>query len=123
MCTSHASENKELGEQFKNSLDPQSIPTSPTGKFFLTMPMTFFQQDVQTFTTEIKNENGYEILPDIAGPALYMLHSINIGQKSCMLFYDSGCLNATVSSTAHAMLDTLTVRPGPTQMRRRVIIQ
>ena len=80
------------------------------------MPCTFFQQSTQVFSSEIIVENGYSILPDVSGPALFMLHSIVIGNQTTTLFYDSGCLNATINTATHSMLETVTVRPGPTQM-------
>ena len=58
-----------------------------------------------------------EIISDTNQPAVYMMQYVTGPRgESLLLFYDSGCYGACISNRTYAILETKTVRPGPTPM-------
>ena len=63
------------------------------------------------------SKKGYKILPDVQDPAIFILHEVELRPGfNVTLFYDSGCLTATVADHAHKYLETEVVNAGPTFM-------
>jgi len=65
----------------------------------------------------IKDRHGFEVMPDVQLPAIFMLQNIPAPMdpsKSLLCFYDSGASGAGISNRAFSLMDTTTVRNGPT---------
>ena len=126
MCHVHVNENKKLGESFLKTVDFKLFK-NPTPKLFFATP-SFAVQHVNPCVSDpgfMKVEGsgsgtqkvGYQVLPDVEGPAVYVVHKVQLDPNhSTLLFYDTGCMTAAVSDFAHKFLDTQTIRPGPTVM-------
>ena len=106
MCQTHFQENQNEIRNFVASLDPTKI--IPNLRFFFMAP-TICRMDDHTLTTGVEGE---EVLP-----AIYMVQTIKgQGNVPLLVFYDSGCTGASISSRAHSVLDTTVVREGPTTL-------
>ena len=118
MCKFHKEKNEsETLKEFKKSLDPAQLP--PTGaKYFFVMPQHQYVMSTQSQNTApvVKvDKEGYDILPDVDEPSIFMLQTISTEPGTEMLvFYDSGCSGAGMSDRACKLLETTTVRSGPT---------
>ena len=113
LCLWHANENKQLEEEYIKSLNQSLL--KPGVKFFFNYPYNYSVEPVQVPVP--KKMDGYSILPDVDNPAIFMLQSVRVDKdKILLLFYDSGCMGASLSSRAVSMMETTTVRPGPTFM-------
>ncbi len=64
-----------------------------------------------------RDRDGYEVVPDVKLPAIFMLQNIPAPEdpsRSLLCFYDSGASGAGISDRAWSLMDTITVRNGPT---------
>ena len=112
MCTWHESENAALQEEFVKSLDKKLV--NPGVKFFVHFPIFFAQQPVkEVAAVSIK---GYEVEADISANSIFMVQSIAVDGQRLLVFYDSGCLTAAISTRAAKVMKTSTVRDGPTYL-------
>lgn len=113
LCVWHMTQNVDLEKEYMKSLDQNLI--RPGTKFFYSAPQVF-NLDVVSPPTE-KKYPGFQILPDIDEPSIFLLQILRVDQdKDLLLFYDSGCMGASLSDRAVSILETETVRPGPTFM-------
>ena len=113
LCSWHIPENKNLEDDYIKSLNQSLL--RPGIKFFFNAPYTYVVDPVQIPVT--KNQDGYSVLPDVDEPSIFMLQTVKVEKdKILLLFYDSGCMGASLSSRAVSMMETTTVRPGPTFM-------
>ena len=117
MCGFHAPENKEFEDDFLKSIDAHSLP-SPNVKFFFSLAGAIYHQSTAPTQALTNTESGeFKVLPDIEGPAIFMVHQVSVDKdKSVLMFYDSGCYSATMSDYSYSLLETATVRPGPSYM-------
>ena len=121
LCRWHAKENKDREEDFKNSLDASCLPSglTPAGVSFLAMltPHMFLAGKKGADECSFKDRDGYEVEPDVRLPAIFMLQNIPAPEDpstSLLCFYDSGASGAGISNRAWHLMDTITVRNGPT---------
>ena len=112
LCSWHINDNKDLETAFIKSLNQSML--KPGVRFFFFAPYVYNVNPVEIYKNKV--EEGVKILPDIEEPSIFMLQSLAVDRGTVLLFYDSGCMGATVSDRAVSMMDTETVRPGPTFM-------
>ena len=117
ICANHAKDNKDREEDFIKTLDATYLPT-PNPVFLFNFSQSNYHAGPSIEAQSgITSQDGYQILPDIPGPAIFLLHQVALDHgKRVMAFYDSGCMLAGISDYAYALLDTVTVQPGPTQL-------
>ena len=121
LCQHHAKENKAKEDDFKDSLDPSCLPSglTPAGVSFLTMlaPHMFLASKKGAEGCTTKDRDGFEVMPDVEMPAIFMLQNIPAPMdpsRSLLCFYDSGASGAGLSDRAYNLMETTTVRNGPT---------
>ena len=113
MCTWHINENKLREKDFTKSLN-QSLLKS--GARFFGIRILNLQPSALVISTKVHPKNC-EVLPDTPEDIIFMLQQVTVDKdKKLLLFYDSGCSGAAISEHAHSVLETETVRPGPTLM-------
>ena len=110
MCSWHIDENSARQEEFVKSLDGKMLSSKP--KFFAHFP-AFFSLPPSTAPINVAIE-GYEVDPDINSNSIFMVHHTVINSERLLIFYDSGCMGAGISSHAAKVVKSTTVRPGPT---------
>lgn len=125
VCFTHATENQAREDDFAKTLDAKSLPNglTPTSVRFLHMlsqPM-FSAAPPKTcgpnLVPPVVDRDGFEILPDVNDLGLFLMQMIPAEtdqSKELLCFYDSGCSAAGLSDRAFNLLNTNTVRPGPT---------
>ena len=117
MCEHHTLKNKDNEEEFVKSLDQASIPKSGAKFFFNSTAYQISLEERETIATITRDEDGFDILPDVYEPPIYMVQNVLLEpDKHVFMFYDSGCMGAAISNRAYAMLDTENIRPGPTTL-------
>ena len=111
MCMKHSAANASAIATFISTLDQSKLIPN----------LSFFYLTPGNYTTEYKVEtvkvvDGVEILPDRPDiPPIYMVQAVKGGNGVTLLvFYDSGCTGASMSSRAYKVLECETVREGPT---------
>jgi len=121
ICSYHSKDNKAREEDFKKSLDPNHMPSgqTPAGVTFLTMiaPHMLLAGKKAAEAGITIDSDGFEVMPDVNLPAIFMLQNIPAPldpSKSLLCFYDSGASGAGLSDRAFNLLETTTVRNGPT---------
>ena len=116
LCSWHESTNKDKEKDLLATLEPTKIP--PGLSLFYGIDMTIFSMNNIRLdnVNEVYIEDGFEILPDISTPGIFMLQEISpTGEpdRKCIVFYDTGCGTAAISNAAVSYMDTETVREGP----------
>ena len=104
MCDTHSKENSTEINNFIASMDQSRVV--PGLSFFFMSP-------------NVCNVNSMDVdcNDDLALPAIYMVQTVSgQGNVPLLLFYDSGCTGASMSSRAYSVLDTTVVREGPTTL-------
>jgi hypothetical protein len=106
---------------FLRSLDANELPRgfSPNSVRFLHMAAILANQPVTVPlpTQAAVDADGFELIPDIKDPAIFMLQVLPAEtdpSEDLLCFYDSGCAAAGISDRARGLLRTVTVREGPT---------
>ena len=113
MCTRHIEENKKREEEFVKELDRKLIPVGT--RFFTLFPSTYLANPGPVITP-VDEPWQYPAVPDVDEPSIFLLQHISVEDHELLMFYDSGCMSASISSNAAKILDTTVVRPGPTTM-------
>ena len=121
MCLRHYKENRdELQAEFIQTLDAKYLPDNV--RFFFNEPMMISTPSADTTAAALdeltaEEEEEAEILPDSQDKAIYMLQNIEgpKGEK-LLVFFDSGCFGAGISTRACSIFKTVNVRPGPTTL-------
>jgi len=121
VCFTHATENRHTEPDFVKTLDPKELPSGfSTGNLrFLHMLNTasYLCGPGGDGSAPFFDNNGYEVLPDVPDPAIFMLQLLPAEldpTRELLCFYDSGCGAAGISDRGCALLNTTTVRQGPT---------
>lgn len=121
ICFTHATENQAAEPDFVRSLNAKELPAgfSPINIRFLHMAsqLAYTTTAAVVARPTIIDAEGYEIIPDVAEPAIFMLQilpSDSDPTKDLLCFYDSGCGSAGLSDRACGLIKTETVRVGPT---------
>ena len=109
MCTFHTKENKEHERGFISEMDSSLVKPG----------LSFFFHDAM-FELDSSAVNPISS-PDVAEddfylPSIFMLQTIEVKGKELLVFYDSGCGGAGITDKAAELLDTVVIRPGPTQL-------
>lgn len=121
LCRYHPKENKQLEYDFIRTLDVAKLPSNclPNTLTFLTMGVWLTQQQNPTggsnFPHQV-NQDGevYDVIPDVNEAAVFMMQAIPAAGQRLLAFYDSGCSGAGISDRAFYLLNTKSVRKGPT---------
>ena len=110
LCTYHFEANKDTEKEFLKSLQGK---IAPSVKFFFNVPI---------FTNWVhkqgpgKDVPGWDILPDMIYPSIFALSNVIVGDEELLIFYDSGCQTASVSTRAAKLLNSENMREGPTNI-------
>ena len=113
LCSWHENKNRGLEQEYIKSLNQNLI--KPGIKFFYSAPYLYHSEPISVPVNV--NHDGYKVLPDIDEPAIFMLQDIVVDKdRKLLVFYDSGCMGASLSDRACSILETEVVRPGPTYM-------
>ena len=118
MCGFHTSENSEKEEEFVRGLNPNELPRDTTLqslRFFLSY-RTMFASSPSYQSQSTVSQDGYEIIPDVDSPPIFLLQNVKVGNQELLMFYDSGCLGAALSDRASNLLKPEVLRPGPTKI-------
>ena len=112
MCLWHTEENAKKEDEFKKWCDKDKLPTA--AKFFYCFPDLYnVMPAVQPVHHKI---GGFDLEPDVAHPSIFLLQNITVNDRKLLVFYDSGCMTAAISTTAAATMESVNVRPGPSTM-------
>ena len=119
MCKDHTETNKKEHEiEFIKNLDKTKLPkgvTETSIKLFFSLSHSY-QLNSSSQDLEM-NKDGFRVLPDVNEPAIFLLQKVLVdNDHELLLFYDSGCSGAAISDRAYSVLDTQTLRPGPTRL-------
>ena len=109
MCTHHIDENKEKEREFISELDKKFV--QPGVRFFVNQDI--YQFGLRPILPPSSNPN---IIDDNPYPSIFMLQYIEAGGKQLLLFFDSGCSGSAVSDRASKLLNSVTLREGPTNL-------
>ena len=111
MCEFHSPDNSQLLQEFVDTLDPAVQPASH--KFFFMESYNLNYDPGETEVTVL--QDGTHVLPDVMLPSIYMVQTIpGKNDLNLLVFFDSGCSSASMSTRAYKILDCEEVRPGPT---------
>ena len=109
MCAYHIKENKDTEDKFIKSLDKTLI--SSNVKFLYHNGL--YNVSVMPVSGPItKVDLNSE--PDVEDPAIYFVEHLIKNDSEFLIFYDSGCTTASISTRARQLLAAEEVRPGPT---------
>ena len=112
MCEYHSEDNKQQLQRF--------ITTIGANKTLQNLKFFFHEQYNLVYSGDQENEvivteEGITILPDVMNPSIYMCQTVpGTSGLPMLVFFDSGCSSASISSRAYRMLDCIEARPGPT---------
>ena len=115
MCEFHSADNAQLLLDFVATLDAADKPANH--KFFFMETYNMFNDNVviNTSSEVTVQEDGTRILPDVMLPSIYMVQNVpGKGGLNLLVFFDSGCSSASMSTRAYKILDCEQARPGPT---------
>ena len=112
LCVFHVKANAETTEKFVKTLDKSKVDPSKV-KFFFNVPMMVNWCFTAGHASQVQ---GWETLDDACEPAIFMLTYVLIDNMEFLVFFDSGCMTASISEKAAKMLKTENVRPGPTDI-------
>ena len=113
MCLWHTDENKLKEADFLKWCDGSKL--APGASFFHCIPASFNTMPVnpQPFLHQVE---GFKIEPDIFTPPIFMLQNYTVNDRQLLIFYDSGCMTCCISDRASSILESVTVRPGPSHI-------
>ena len=111
LCKFHAQKNSELEKNFIKSLDKNRIKSDL--RFFFVLPMMV---NWCLSAGPAKPISGWETIPDICQPAIFMLSYVFVENHKFLVFYDSGCMTAAISQEVKDKLTTNCARKGPSEI-------
>ena len=112
MCRWHLRTNKTLEQDFIKSTNQSEFPKGDIKLFYVNGMYPVRNAETSKPVIQV---SGYEVIPDVDEPSIFMLQNIAVDQdRDLFMFYDSGCGGASISDRAYSLLDTETMRPGPT---------
>ena len=112
LCLWHADSNKKKHEDFIKSLDKKLV--DPNLTFFYNVPiMVNWQMNNSNPGKAVK---GWTVNEDVTDPCIYMMQYVLVEGHKLLVFYDSGCMTASISERAASLLETEVIRPGPTDL-------
>ena len=119
LCAQHREQNEEKMLEYVKSLDKKKIPNDL--RFFFNHDTIFNNYEpppsLPVKPPTLEDDTAVVVEKDTNDPAIYMLQTIPAPHGGDLLvFYDTGCYGAAISERAYSLLDTATVRPGPTQL-------
>ena len=118
LCPTHREANYERMLEYAATLDKKKVPEGV--KFFFNLQSVFSSTEPGPNPNLLPpqvDSNSVVIEKDVLDPAMYMLQTIKSKKGADMLvFYDSGCYGAAISERGYSLLDTVTVRAGPTKL-------
>ena len=113
MCLWHTDENKLKEADFLKWCDNSKLAAGIS--FFHCIPASFNTMPVspQPFLHQVE---GFKIEPDVFSPPIFMLQNYTVNDRQLLIFYDSGCMTCCISDRASSILESVTVRPGPSHI-------
>ena len=112
LCGWHAKKNEELEAKFVASLNKSEMKNKSV-KFLFNVPM---HMNWNLATGAAKPVQGWDMLPDVSEPSIFMLCKVMIDGLEFITFFDSGCMTASISQRAADLLDTQCITEGPTKI-------
>ena len=109
MCSRHVEENKERERSFIQELDQTLI--TPGVRFFLNFHA--YQLGAQPC---LPPSNDPNIEDDLPNPSIFLLQYIEHEGEVLLVFFDTGCAGSALSHRAASILNSTTVREGPTNL-------
>ena len=109
MCSYHCEENKPRISDFMKTVDMNKL-TSGTD-FFFCMPNLMYQLSAPPIEAGSGDPLVYG---DVSAPSIFMLQRIPVKDQELLCFYDSGCGGSALTAKAAALLESVSVRDGPT---------
>lgn len=109
MCSRHVHENKERERSFIQELDQTLI--APGVRFFFNFHA--YQLGAQPC---LPPSNDPNIEDDLPNPSIFLLQYIEHREEKLLVFFDTGCAGSALSHRAAKILDSTTVREGPTNL-------
>ena len=107
ICKHHRAQNEKRNQLLVDSLPPKKIPQNLT--FFFTAIHANTSQPLSTKDPDLSSH-------DQEAPIL-MVQSIKVkGGAELLLFFDTGCSSAVISTAAASQLKCRILRPGPSQI-------
>ena len=115
LCGYHAKKQTAEAENFVKTLDKNKI--APNVKFFNFFNVPAIMNISWNYNAGRATEMvGWNTLPDINEPAIYMMCYVQVESKRLLCFFDSGCMTATVNEKVAKLLNSKTMRKGPTEV-------
>ena len=115
LCNFHKRLNKDVERDFIKAMDQTKI--QPGLRFFHFKHQIFACAPSTLKPPDSVDSRGLRILPDIAEPAIFMIQHVSVeADKEVVIFYDTGCNGGGLSERGAGLMETETVRPGPTMM-------
>ena len=110
-CFYHQETNKKRIGNFKGSINSEKLPCDT---------LLYVDSHVNSISTEQVTavDLPANVIPDIENPSIFMCQELEAtpGGSSLLLFFDSGCGSACISTNAVNLLETKETRPGPTKL-------
>ena len=112
-CSYHQNINKKRLNNFKGSIDKNMLPGD--NLLFIDTYATL-PDDASTWVTA--TDLPANVIPDVQDPGIFMCQELEVtkGGPTILLFYDSGCGSACLSTRAVDLMETKEIRPGPTTL-------
>jgi len=111
LCKFHAQKNAELEKNFIKSLDKNRVKSDL--RFFFVLPLMVNWCLNSGPALPI---SGWDTIPDICQPAIFMMSYILVENHKLLVFYDSGCMTAAISQEVKDLLTTRVARKGPSEI-------
>ncbi len=111
-CSYHQNTNKKRLNNFKSSFDSSFLPSD--NLLFIDTYTALPDIENQVTATDLPAN----VIPDVENPGIFMCQELEVtkGGPTILLFYDSGCGSACLSTRAVSLMDTREIRPGPTTL-------
>ena len=111
LCSYHKDKNQAMERRFMDALDKTKVHKDV--KFFFSGPMLANWQCNYGKARELQ---GWDTIPDVAEPTIFMLTYVVINDVKLLVFFDSGCATASISENVKRLINTENVREGPTDI-------
>ena len=107
VCTKHKAQNKETLDEFLKTLNSPPALKDLRLLFNSVNPSVFISKEKSSQlppSIQKQANDGIEIIPDVENLGIFMLQNVRIEDKTLLVFFDSGCSGAGLSSRAHNLM-------------------